>query len=373
MKISRTLVTAALLLRFGMLFLPAFSTDTTRFLADGINLLNAENPYMAAPPFAIAYAHLRSFYTPLMEFFFAAAAMLWQSPVVFRLLGGLAELVFLGWFFARKQHRPLPRLLVLFLLFNPVSLHEIWREGHLDHIAAFFLYFSIVNVKPALAQKRGLSRALPFAALSIGWKFVGVLSILFRLQRGAATPFLRSVRRVFSVFTLFCLIIFALQLVPAYFFTPFVERGLTVYTTYWHHGNGIVLMFSAFGFADAHGVWLTQRFILLIMLILMAAYLLRRLAYTEALVLALGSLLVFFPVQHPWYWFLLWPLILLLPRWRNTLMLLCMLSPLSYLGYTADFKSIGFVITSGVWLVAVYRRQIGFTGQGGYRQRRTDQ
>ncbi|HMY11077.1 MAG TPA: hypothetical protein PKC74_05615, partial [Turneriella sp.] len=119
-----TLFITALLVRIALLFVPGFSTDPQRFLSDGINLLEGRNPYTAAPALPIAYGHLRSFYTPLMEGFFAFGAWLMHDPFVFRLLGGAAELLFLGWFFVRRRSRPLPLLVTLFLLFNPVSLHE---------------------------------------------------------------------------------------------------------------------------------------------------------------------------------------------------------------------------------------------------------
>ena len=77
MERLRTLKAAlalAVLARICFLLLPPFSTDTGRFLADGQTLLAGKNPYSSPPPVAIEYAHLRSFYPPLQEAFFAGVA-----------------------------------------------------------------------------------------------------------------------------------------------------------------------------------------------------------------------------------------------------------------------------------------------------------
>jgi hypothetical protein len=288
-----------------------------------------------------------------MEAFFALGAWLMRDPIIFRLLGGLGELLFLGWFFYRKRSRPLPFLLTIFLLFNPVSLHEIWREGHLDHIGVFFLYLAIVNVRAALAYRRSRMRAVGFTLLSIAWKFVGVFAVLFLLRKRESSHLKQIFSRIANGFTLFAVGFFLLQFLPAYVFTSFAERGLTVYTTYWHHGNGIVYLLQLFGFADAHGVYIVQRLLALALLLVGGLYFAKRLSYTNALCLGVGTLLVLFPVQHPWYYFLLFPFIMLYRRWRRPFMLLCCLAPLSYLGYTENLKSLGFWIVLSFWLFTV--------------------
>lgn len=348
------LLAIALIMRLVFLALPAFSTDPLRFLSDGINLLEGRNPYTAPPALEIPYGHLRSFYPPLMELFFAGAAALMRDAFIFRLLGGVGELLFLAWFLYRKRAKPLPRAVMLFLLFNPLSLHEIWREGHLDHIGAFLLYCAILNVRPKLGGQSHRRQAYLFTLLSVAWKFVGVLALAFRLCRaGGNSPLKRVWLRLSDPFALLVLLFFVLQFLPALFFTAFAERGLTVYLYYWHHGNGIVQLLRAMGFADAHGVYLVQRGIVLLLVIIAMLYLLRRISYTDALVLAVGTLLVLFPVQHPWYYFLLFPFIMLYRRWRFALVALCLLAPLSYFGYTENWASLGFWVMLVVWMVGV--------------------
>ncbi|MFZ5630053.1 MAG: hypothetical protein ACOY5B_13050 [Spirochaetota bacterium] len=356
LRTLRAALALAIVARLCFLFLPPFTTDTQRFLSDGINLLDGHNPYTAPPALPIAYGHLRSFYTPLMEVFFAFAVWLMRDPFIFRLLGGAAELVFLGWFFARKRSRPVPLFLTLFLFFNPISLHEIWREGHLDHIGVIFLYFAIVNLRAAFGHRRSRMRAVLFTLVSIAWKFVGVIAVLFVLRKRESSHLLQVLKRVANLYTIFAVSFFALQLLPAYVYTSFAERGLTVYTTYWHHGNGIVHLLRSQGFADAHAVMLVQQLILLALLAIGGLYLTRRLSYANALCLGIGTLLVLFPVQHPWYYFLLFPFILLYRRWRWPLALLCLLAPLSYLGYTKQFASAGFWITLLVWFGSAWWR-----------------
>lgn len=365
-RLMQSLLIVALLARATLLCVPSFSTDTRRFLSDGINLLEGRNPYSAAPALGIAYGHLRSFYTPLMQAVFAGAAWLLPDPLIFRLLGGGAELLFLGWFFARRRRRPVSCWLTVFFLFNPLSLNEIWREGHLDHIGVFFLYFAIVHVHAAFAHRRSNARALGFTLLAIAWKFVGVIAVLFVFRKRRSSPLLQVFSRFANSFTLFAVSFFLLQFFPVYTFTSHAERGLTVYATYWHHGNGIVHLLHALGFADAHGVYLVQRLILLALLAIAALYLARRLAYGDVLCLGIGTLLVLFPVQHPWYYFLLFPFLLLYRRWRRALALLCVLSPLSYLGYTQSFSAWGFWVVLAVWLssVCLVKRRYAFATGG---------
>jgi len=347
------LFTAALLLRIAALFLPAFSTDTQRFLADGQTLLAGHNPYSSPPPVAIEYAHLRSFYPPLQELSFAALAAIHPKPIAIKLFAGLAELAFLVWILYRKRKRPLSRWLVAFLLFNPLSLHEVWREGHLDHIAAYLLYFAIISVRPALARQAPAVRPYLFTSLSIAWKFVGVFACLWQYTKRADSPLQRALQILRSPLCFFSCIFFALQLAPAFVFTPFAERGLTVYVNYWHHGNGIVHLLETAGFSSAHAVWLIQRGILVFGLLVALLYIKKLISFANAYHLALGTLVVLFPVQHPWYFFLLLPAIMMPGRWRHLMMLLCTLAPLSYWGYTQTFKSLGFAITALVWFAGV--------------------
>ncbi|MCX7632503.1 MAG: hypothetical protein N2Z22_04125 [Turneriella sp.] len=337
-------------MRVGLLWVPGFSTDPQRFLSDGVNLLQGKNPYTAPPALPIAYGHLRSFYPPLLEGFFAFAVWLWPDGRIFRILGGLLEIFFLAWFFHRKRQRPLPKSLVLFLLFNPLSVHEIWREGHLDHVAAFALFLAIANLRASGHRNHKLHAAF-FMLFSIGWKLIGVFAAPFYLPRQRSSRLLQQVQNPYLWLALGFL---ALQLLPVWLFTEHSARGLTVYTLYWHHGNGIIHFLSSLGFADAHGVWLVKRGIFVLCLAISLFYFLRWLNLIHSLVLAVGSLLVFFPVQHPWYYFLLFPFILLLKRWRNVLMLLCLLSPLSYLDYIPASFPWGFWLKAVLWLACVF-------------------
>jgi hypothetical protein len=339
----------AAVLRCGMLLIPPFSTDTQRFLADGLAVRSGENPYQAQPQGPVPYGHLRSFYPPLQQATFGALVAVWPSREFFRLFAGLCELAFLLWYFYRKWRKVVPVSLTLFLLFNPLSLHEVWREGHLDHIAVYFLYFAILNVRAAFAFKRNHRRGYVFTMLSIGWKFYGILAPLFRLRKWNAMPNL--IRRLFSPLALTAAAFLAMQLVPVFFFTPFAERGFTVYVNYWHHGNAIVDLFRHFGFAAPHAIYLVQRLIAVLLFGLALGYAAGRLAFYDAFCIGLGSLLVLFPVQHPWYYFLLFPVVLLLPRWRTPAMLLIMLTPLTYLGYTESYKSWGFTAILTAWVV----------------------
>lgn len=364
----RICLIVAFTLRVCLLLPPAFSTDTQRFLSDGINVANGKNPYASPPPISIEYPHLRSFYPPLQQAFFGIAAKIYSSPWIFRLLAGLAELAFLAWFIARKwkflqtqgffqtqkagcpQRLSPVRWVVLFLLFNPVSLHEIWREGHLDHIGAFLLYFAVVNARAALARRQSVLRRYFYAFAGIGWKFTGILTPVFFLPRAVKPGWQSLLRRASSVFALACGLFFVLQLIPGVLLTPYAERGFLVYTQYWHHGNAIVHLFESFGFAAAHGVYLVQRGILLLFVLSALLYILRRWNFYDMLYFSLGALVVLFPVQHPWYYFLLFPFILLSRQWRPLLMLLCLAAPLSYLGYIGPVKSMGFLATSVIWL-----------------------
>lgn len=375
----------ALALRLGLLALPSFSTDTQRFLADGINVANGKNPYTASPPINIEYPHLRSFYPPLQQAFFGIAAKIYSSPWIFRLLAGLAELAFLTWFIARKwkilsargfslkprvadepQRQNPVRWVVLFLLFNPVSLHEIWREGHLDHIGAFLLYLAIVNARAAFGRARHAVRSYAYTFAAIAWKFTGILAPAFYLPRAVKPGWQSLLRRASSVFALACGLFFVLQLLPGVLLTPFAERGFLVYTQYWHHGNAIVHLFQNFGFAAAHGVYLVQRGILLLFILSALLYIMRRWHFYEMLYFSLSALVVLFPVQHPWYYFLLFPFVLLSRQWRSLFMLLCLAAPLSYLGYIGPLKSTGFLVTSVIWLGGCI---IHFTRRSRYRLR----
>ncbi len=344
-----------------MFVLPSFSTDTRRFLADGLNVAAGKNPYTAPAPIPIEYAHLRSFYPPLQEAVFGALAAVWPSPLVFRLLGGLFEFAFVLWYLYRKRRRNIPRPLFLFLLFNPLSLHEVWREGHLDHIAAIFLYLAILNTRAG-----NTLRAYAFTFLSAGWKFLGILAVAFRLKRAVASPLQGLLRKVLSPFTWLTILFFGAQLIPALMATPFAAQGLTVYRQYWHHGNGIIEIFIAYGFAAGHGIYIVQWVIGLLFAVFLLLYLMRKIRLYDAVWLAVGSLLVLFPVQHAWYYFLLLPAILTSKRWRSLMMLICCLTPLTYLGYLQSYKAAGFWVILAAWCAGCI---IHFTRQKTYRLR----
>lgn len=342
-----------------MLALPSFSTDTQRFLADGINIVHAKNPYTARPPVEIKYAHLRSFYPPLQQLAFGGVALVAPSAFAFRVFAGMAELLFVLWFLVRKkihlsQSRK-TRYVALFLLLNPVSVHEIWREGHLDHIAAFLLCLAIWNTRASLSRVQSRVRRYAFSFLAIGWKFTGIFAAAYFLPRRTRVGAQSLWQRGKSVFAIACGFFFVLQILPAMLMTPFAEQGLMVYAQYWHHGNAIVQLFSAFGFADAHGIFIVQRGILVATVVYLMLYAFGRLRFYDALYLSIGTLVVFFPVQHPWYYFLLFPGVFFSHRWGVLYALLCLLSPLSYLGYLPAVAWSGFLVTAGVWCAGAVR------------------
>jgi hypothetical protein len=356
----------AVALRIGLLSVPAFSTDTNRFLSDGINVAAGKNPYTAPAQLEIRYAHLRSFYPPLQELVFGAIAAISAKPLAFKIFAGLAEMLFLIWYWRRVRGRPGMRLVILFLLFNPISLHEIWREGHVDHVGIFLLYFSIINIRARFIKQPHRARSFIYSCLSIGWKFTGILSILYYYPRTDKKRFMRSVWRLANPYSMGLMLFLVLQLFPAIIWTPFAESGLLVYTNYWHHGNGIIHLLESLGFSAAHGVYLVQRGIIGLFALAAVTYSLGRWSYYNALYFALGTMLVLFPVQHPWYYFLLFVPALLSRGWRRLSMLVCCLTPLTYLGYTDTEKSVGFVIICGVWFGGSI---IHFTRQVKYQHR----
>ena len=128
LKISNYfLLLSGILLRIVSWGSPPFSTDPYRYLSDGLNILEGQNPYESAVALGtVAYPGYRTIYPLLSQLFFTLGAFLSSDRAIFQVIFGLVEIIFLVWFYFTTYHDRLAKnkvspdkaFLFLFLVFQ---------------------------------------------------------------------------------------------------------------------------------------------------------------------------------------------------------------------------------------------------------------
>ncbi len=280
---------------------PTLSEDVYRYLWDGRLVAHGINPYPHAPSDpALArfqngliprlnHAEVPTIYPPAAQALFAAAALVSETPVAWKLLLLVLETLLVLALLRLLRERGMPEERLLLYYWNPLVLVESFGSGHVDLAAAALLVPSLL-----LYERRRNARAGILFALAVLTKYIPGLLIPWLLRRRA------------------WLLLAAAAVTSAIFYAPFLSAGsslttgLRIYARHWE--------FNSAAYHLLHHVLTSE---ITVRRILAAAGLLAALGIawrartaTGAAYACLTSFLLFSPTVFPWY---VVPVVALLP------------------------------------------------------------
>lgn len=173
---TATILCFALFFRLLFLFrLPELSDDIYRYLWDGLQMLQGNNPYAAAPfdvrPVddlsallltKINHTRLVTIYPPFAQLVFALGAAVSQSLVGFKALVVILDLATCFFIFKLLARMNLPASRAILYAWHPLPILEIAGSGHIDGVGILlFLLATYIllskpagnNVKPAFCHR----------------------------------------------------------------------------------------------------------------------------------------------------------------------------------------------------------------------------
>lgn len=347
---------------------PDLSGDVYRYLWDGRVAGEGINPYDHAPESPgltvlrepwhplINHPGIRTIYPPVAQVVFHVYGWISSSVVGWKLL--LLGFDLLTIFFLQRLSPPA----ALAWASSPLVLVEGFWSGHLEVLVTFFLIASVVLIT---RNPRSIGSAAMLAAAS-GLKLTPIVAL---------PVFVRAGKRKLG----FVLVFVALMIVPAllYVRSQHFMSGLGTYATRWTFNSplyetldsgvresGIVLDLRTFWSAVKDFMKLESISAPVyrhlhagfVVRVLMGALLVAGLflAYRSATSLIggtasmIGTLLLFSPTVHPWYWMPVLALALIERQWLW--ILLASLSPVSYLLYDGSpaGRLVAYVVGYGI-------------------------
>ena len=334
---------AGILFRVFCWMYPPFSTDSYRYLSDGTSLLEGRNPYAtAATQEGVSYPHYRTIYPPLSQLFFVLGSLLSSDRNIFKVIFGLVEIAFLLWIYFSLFHRHILRkktlsreraLLLLFLIWNPLSIFECHVEGHLDILPVFlFIYatFYIHTKKVGWYGKAVLGSVASFASKFQGGLLFPLLFLkIFRRKNTGHAP----AKHIYLLWLLATISIVVLTLLPFYKVEITEgQSGIRQYFKSWFFSHSIFLILQNF-LSIQEAIRVLQRIIIYGNMVILCLWFFGRLRIQQYILLSLALFIIFFPVQHPWYYLIGLYGVIFSKKYRLLWMLLLTSIGFNYLAY----------------------------------------
>ncbi len=346
---------------------PMLETDFYRYLWEGGVVAAGHDPFAYAPEDIaeenaprglmklaessgevierVTYPHLATIYPPVSQAAFTVAHVIapWDLlglRVVFLALDVMTIGLLL--LLLRQLHLPAAWLLVYW--WNPLLVKELYNSTHMEIVVVVFVAAALLM---AVRQRWVLAAAA--LALGVGAKLwpVMLLPVLARQKRLSWKQGGLMVA-CFSVVT-------ALVTLPLLLHVPREESGLTAYATQWQVNAGLFqVVHAAMGLLPAVDAHAAARLMVAVLLGGWVLWLCRRpaadgRAVCERALWAVAALFMLSPVQYPWYW--MWLMPMLAVRHSPGLLLLTALLPLYYLRFPMEWHGLKAWFDHGVvWL-----------------------
>lgn len=304
-----------LLIRFSFINTePVGSEDIYRYIWDGKVQANSINPYLYTAndsalvdlhseilPSKLNFAHMKTIYFPLSQWFFYIGYTLSGEDVWgYKLLLFIAELltiIFL-YFLIKKRNSELKYL--LFYVLAPLPIIHFALDGHVD---GFGLPLFILSILFYFTNKKILSAIL--LGLSISIKPVGLvlLPIFFLNEKNIINKI---------KFAIIPFLVFAVQFLP-YIFNSNPFEAFLIYTRHWIFNGFVFNIFNSFIHNNQ-----TSRMIcgIMLALVLLILYFSKK-EIDLKIYFSVLLLMIFSPVVHPWYIAWLAVLIPLTQKWSG--------------------------------------------------------
>ena len=324
---------------------PAFSTDPYRYSSDGATILEGKNPYQSAVQVkGVSYPNYRTIYPLFAQLFFVLGAFLSSSKDIFKIIFGMVEIIFLIWLYFSLFHKRIAKgrvsseqiLLLFFLVWNPLSIFECHVEGHLDILSLSFFIYSIFNIHCRRFSKYQIS--VLSALASFASKFQGLLlfPLLFLGDLRRKNKLTYNVFQKHTYLWWFVLALFWVTLIlMPYHLADLTQgqSGIKQYFQSWLFSHSIFFILQNFTDHDEYIIKLLQRVIIFTGVLILLLWYSGRIRTHQYVLFSITLFLVFFPVQHPWYYLIGLYGVIFSKKYRLLWMLILTSISFNYLAY----------------------------------------
>jgi len=282
----------------------SLSDDLFRFYFEGKAIINGINPYITAIQDLpqnlhdqyyqyVNNAEIPSPYPPLALVMFAFLYLVVQNPIIYRLTFSFFFLlsIFIGYFILENESKW--KLIVY--AWNPLLHLETANGVHFDGLIVLVVMLFLILLKN---QKNTLAGAMILIGFLLKFYPIILIPIFWRkLGKRGLIP-----------------VIAGLAIYLAFIFTiPQALDGLLIYFDSWYFNSSIFWFMDQIfhSFILSRLILSSVLLIIFLFIILKSEELWKNEKFSDLSLLAIGTMLLFQPVFHPWYIFWVFPFILL--------------------------------------------------------------
>lgn len=322
----------------------SLSDDIYRFYYEGKGLINGVNPYVTPIQefpnnlkdqyFAkVNNAHVTSPYPPLAVLLFASLYLFFPNPIIYRICFSLSFLVsILGCY---KLIEPENKWKLVIYAWNPLLHLETANGSHFDALVVLMIIASLWCLKSEKFSLAGF-----FLVLGFLLKYYPILlAIIFWKQfdkRGLTIIFAGI-----SIYSSFVLL------------NPSLIQGLLIYSDTWYFNASMLwIVYEILGYFLLSKILVGLAFLIILTNFAVKQPLDNDTSYRYALII-MGSFLLLQPVFHPWYFFWLFPFLIIDNRINFSWIILSGTLIFSYHVYIL-YDSIGIWVESNMFRMIEY-------------------
>jgi len=156
---------------------PQLSDDMFRYMWDGSQLAQGNNPYVHAPDTApapagleelrgdINHSHLVTIYPPAAQLVFAVAAQFGNTTTDFKVFLVFLDILLCAVLLSALRALNQPLTLAILYAWNPLPVLEIAGSGHIDGAAVFFLLSAMLLLVVSRVKQHNSGLVIPAAAV----------------------------------------------------------------------------------------------------------------------------------------------------------------------------------------------------------------
>jgi hypothetical protein len=170
---------------------PELSDDIYRYLWDGLQILQGNNPYAFAPietqPFdamssdllkKINHPELITIYPPAAQLIFLAGAFLTKSVIGLKMMFFFIDLGTCILIMRILSQMNMPVMRTVLYAWHPIPVLEIASSGHIDGTGIFFLLYSIYFLQSALQTEKNISSRKEHGFIVISGFLFGIAALI---------------------------------------------------------------------------------------------------------------------------------------------------------------------------------------------------
>ncbi len=298
-----TIIVVTVIIQLLLLLMPiTLSDDVYRYFLEGKALTHGFNPYkipLIDLPAYITEGYLTkannislvSPYPPLALFMFFLLALIFDNPNNFRIIFSIAFILTI--FGLEKLLDEEDKWKIIIFAWNPLLHLETTSGSHFEALIVLIITFGLI----ALENRKTLIAAICFTG-AFFLKYYAIMLIILYWYK-----FTRRAKGLIIVtLTLYSLFVI---------FDPNIIQGLTLYAKNWYFNASFVWLISETALSLMESKIIFEAIFIILFVILAVKVLKSKENSHETVGLVIGIFLILQPTFHPWYFFWVFPFILL--------------------------------------------------------------